>query len=144
MRPFVIETRAVLSELDLVVAKLADVAREAKLNPNLEFIMQLSCEEVFSNICSYAFSDNETDKLTESGRVQINVLVDSDSIQIVFRDNGRYFDPLIETNPDLESSVANRMIGGLGLHFVRHYMDLVAYQRIDDQNVFSMKKNIKQ
>ena len=44
---------------------------------------------------------------------------------------------------NVEDYVAKRSIGGLGIHLIRHYMDEVSYQRTNDQNVLTMKKNLK-
>ena len=37
----------------------------------------------------------------------------------------------------------NGVIGGLGIHLIRHYMDEVSYERKDGQNVLTMRKRIK-
>ena len=41
---------------------------------------------------------------------------------------------------DVDSLVKNGVIGGLGIHLIRHYMDIVTYERKDGQNVLTMRK----
>jgi sigma-B regulation protein RsbU (phosphoserine phosphatase) len=41
---------------------------------------------------------------------------------------------------DVDSLVKNGVIGGLGIHLIRHYMDTVTYERKDGQNVLTMTK----
>ena len=58
------------------------------------------------------------------------------------RDEGAPFDPTTK-EVDVDSLVKNGVIGGLGIHLIRHYMDTVTYERKDGQNVLTMKKIIK-
>ncbi len=55
-------------------------------------------------------------------------------------DNGMAFDPLQKSAPDLESSLEDRPIGGLGVFLVLEFMDDVTYQRDGEWNRMSMLK----
>ena len=48
--------------------------------------------------------------------------------------------PQTEKEVDVDSLVKNGVIGGLGIHLIRHYMDTVTYERKDGQNVLTMTK----
>ena len=50
-------------------------------------------------------------------------------------DDGKPFDPFSDAPPpDLDSSVADRPTGGLGIHLVRRLMDEAHYRREDGGN----------
>ena len=56
-------------------------------------------------------------------------------------DNGRPFDPLNDApEPDLDSGVADRAVGGLGVHLVRTMMDEMRYRRDRGRNHLTLVK----
>ena len=59
----------------------------------------------------------------------------------VVSDDGIAFDPLEVPPPDLESSLEDRPVGGLGVHFMLTLMDEVTYRREGDRNVLTMRKS---
>ena len=63
-----------------------------------------------------------------------------DALQAEVEDDGRPFDPLTVAPPDRTAPLAERKIGGLGIHFVRNLMSDVAYQRIGDRNRLVLTK----
>ena len=57
-------------------------------------------------------------------------------------DHGIAFDPTLRKDPDITLSAEDRPIGGLGIFLIKKIMDEVSYQRVDERNVFIMKKKI--
>jgi serine/threonine-protein kinase RsbW len=57
-------------------------------------------------------------------------------------DDGRAFNPLEAAAPNLDASIDERPIGGLGIHLVRSVMTSVEYRRQDGRNVLTMKKKL--
>ncbi len=57
-------------------------------------------------------------------------------------DDGAPFNPLNYPEPDLTSVLAERPVGGLGIHLVRHLMDRLQYQRVADQNILILTKRL--
>jgi sigma-B regulation protein RsbU (phosphoserine phosphatase) len=98
--------------------------------------VRLAVEEAVVNVMNYAFP--------EGVRSTILLEVDADDEVVTFelRDEGAHFDPTTK-EVDVDSLVKNGVIGGLGIHLIRHYMDTVTYERKDGQNVLTMKKIIK-
>jgi sigma-B regulation protein RsbU (phosphoserine phosphatase) len=98
--------------------------------------VRLAVEEAVVNVMNYAFP--------EGVRSTILLEVDADDEAVTFelRDEGAPFDPTTK-EVDVDSLVKNGVIGGLGIHLIRHYMDTVTYERKDGQNVLTMKKIIK-
>jgi anti-anti-sigma factor len=56
--------------------------------------------------------------------------------------HGQAFDPLQAPLPDLTADLAERQVGGLGIHFIRSLMDAVAYDRRDGRNRLRMVKRL--
>ena len=104
--------------------------------PAMAFQVELTLEELCVNIVNYGFADDNDGHAIE-------LIVDSDSTALTMEiiDNGRAFDPLTETpEPDLDSAVGERPIGGLGVHLVKTYMDELEYRREDGRNHLKMVK----
>jgi anti-sigma regulatory factor (Ser/Thr protein kinase) len=57
-------------------------------------------------------------------------------------DDGRPFDPLSVPPPDLEKPIAERMVGGLGIHFIRNIMTEVSYSRAAGHNRLMLKRSL--
>lgn len=86
--------------------------------------VNLSLDELITNVVSYGYED--------SGEHEIRVtLTEQDGmLEVVLEDDGVAFNPLSEApEPDLNASVEERRIGGLGVHFVKSLMDEVSYER---------------
>lgn len=66
-----------------------------------------------------------------------------DSSSYIFRliDDGKMFDPTAAAEPDITLSADDRAIGGLGIHIVRKFMDLMSYEHRDGKNIVTLVKN---
>jgi sigma-B regulation protein RsbU (phosphoserine phosphatase) len=62
-------------------------------------------------------------------------------IAMTICDNGPEFDPLSREPPNLAADIAERDVGGLGIHLVRALADDCRYERIDDHNVLTIRLN---
>lgn len=96
--------------------------------------IDVASEEIFANIANYAYEG-------EPGEVTIRVRGEGDSAVIEFRDRGIPFNPLEKPDPDVTLPAEEREIGGLGIFMVKKSMDDVAYQRENDENVLTIRKN---
>ena len=67
----------------------------------------------------------------------------NDSLVFTITDKGKAFDPTKVEEADVTLSAEDRQIGGLGIYIVKNIMDEVTYQRVDVQNVLTLKKVIK-
>lgn len=96
--------------------------------------IHLACEEIIMNIVSYAYPDDV------EGYVKIQIESDDKAITISFIDSGVAFDPLAKEMPDTSIPLEDRDIGGLGIFLTQQTMDDVTYQRVDDKNILTIKK----
>jgi anti-sigma regulatory factor (Ser/Thr protein kinase) len=60
-----------------------------------------------------------------------------------FEDRGREFNPLEIAEPDLETPIEDRQLGGLGIHLVKNMVDLAEYRRDGDRNILLLRKTKK-
>ena len=97
--------------------------------------LALSLDEAMTNTIAYAWP--------EGGAHELMLVLDvADGLAVaVLSDDGIAFDPLEIPPPDLESSLEDRPVGGLGVHFMKTLMDEVTYRREGDRNVLEMRKS---
>ena len=76
------------------------------------------------------------------GIIEIEALIKDNSLTFKVMDSGKPFDPTSVPEVDVTKDLADRPIGGLGIHLVRKIMDEVRYSREDGRNIFTMIKNI--
>ncbi|MCR5323115.1 MAG: ATP-binding protein [Lachnospiraceae bacterium] len=97
--------------------------------------MQIAVEEIFVNIASYAYPDDDR------GDVVIECAVDDGYAVMRFRDLGIPYDPLKKDDPVI-GDPKGMTIGGYGIFMVKQIMDQVEY-RYDDltkENILTMRK----
>ena len=122
-------------ELTRLAAAIEDMAEAEDWPADLAFQINLCLDELTTNVVKYAHADDGTRK------IHITLASEPDLITIEMMDNGPPFDPLHDApQPDLEASLEDRRIGGLGIHFVRTLMDEVRYRREQNRNHLTMIK----
>lgn len=118
------------SVTDFVTDQLGENA-----DSRLCFELELICEEIFINICSYAYGDNIGTAEIEAGTL-------SDSIVIKFIDSGKEFNPLEKADPDINAPLEERNIGGLGIFMTKKLSDKLSYERYDGKNILTIVKKL--
>lgn len=132
-----LEVPASLDQLTGIQERVAAFGESQDWSVEMLFQIELTLEEICVNIVNYGFED-------DGGEHMIEIIVDSEteSLTMEIVDNGRAFDPLTETpEPDLDSAVGDRPIGGLGVYLVKQYMDELDYRRSDGRNHLKMIKH---
>lgn len=76
-------------------------------------------------------------------RIEILVATGGEELIATMTDEGRAFDPLSVPPPDVHAPLAERELGGLGIHLVRSLMDRVDYRREGGKNVLTLTKRIR-
>ena len=127
---------AKVENLDNVLGFMEDELLSHGCSMKLVMPINISLEEMFVNIASYAYEP-------ETGDATITVDFEGDDVIIQLRDTGMEFDPLAKVDPNINASAEERDIGGLGIYMVKKYMDHCEYERKDNTNIFTMRKKIK-
>ena len=93
-------------------------------------------EEIGTNIVKYGY-EHEGKK-----DIRITLTSESHALSMEILDDGKPYDPFAEAPPpDLDSSVEERPIGGLGVHLVQKLMDEAHYRREDGMNKVTLIKH---
>ncbi|WP_058195673.1 ATP-binding protein [Xanthomonas translucens] len=72
---------------------------------------------------------------SEQPPVEVLLQVDSGALVLEFHDSGPAFDLRAAPAPDLDADIAQRPIGGLGLHLVRQLADHIDYRHHAGRNI---------
>ena len=113
-----------LEEFQRFESAFTDFARSQHFSDEVIYAIQLSVDELFTNIVSYGYDDSQTHT------VKFVINVTQDEVQIEIIDDAKPFNPLDDA-PDvnLDLSVEERKIGGVGIHLVKSLMTEVSYVR---------------
>lgn len=91
--------------------------------------LALALEEVFVDICHYGYPEGDP------GTIELRAWGEDDRFVLEIADQGRPFDGQSLPDPDVEASLEDRPIGGLGWYLVRRMVSTLEYQRRDGCNV---------
>ncbi|MBR5572805.1 MAG: SpoIIE family protein phosphatase [Oscillospiraceae bacterium] len=94
--------------------------------------LMVALDEIYSNIVRYSGA-------TEA---QVRLKKEEDTVQLIFSDNGKPYNPLDAEEPDVTAAAEDRAIGGLGIFMVRKMMDNVEYMYKDGQNVLTLTMKV--
>lgn len=121
-----------MAEFERVKAEILQlpIPRERQLN------LCLAAEEVFVNICSYAFPGGAP----ESEKVRFD-LTCSDRVEMRFTDGGMQFNPLDDVQ-DADDYDPDTQIGGLGTLLYVSLTDGANYEYSDGKNILTLYMNI--
>lgn len=125
---------------------VSDGAREAGLDDDAVFHVELCCDEASTNIIEHAYGAED------AGDITVAYEYDELAFTVRLQDNGRSFDPanvpppplpsVMDNAPPPEEIVDSLQVGGLGIHFIRNLMDEVRYEFSPSGNTLIMVKNI--
>ncbi len=124
-----------LEELVDILSYLEHELEEVDAPIKVAVAMDIAVEEMYVNICHYAYEQDDI-----GGPSEVNVTTTPNSVEVEFIDWGKEFNPLEKADPDVTLDAEDRNIGGLGIFMVKKSMDEVSYRRDGDKNVFVMKK----
>lgn len=122
------------ADLPRIQSAIGEFSREQDWPPDIEFQVDLVLEELVLNVVNHGSRGGE-------GEINIELVSDPEAVVIQLIDDGRPFDPLTDApEPDTESGIEDRAVGGLGIHLVRTMMDDVTYRREENKNHMRLVK----
>jgi len=95
---------------------------------------ELIAEELLTNVVRAA-------NLGGDGEMSVELALTRADILMTIRDNGPAFDPLSRPSASVDVEIADRDVGGLGIHLVRELADDCRYARVDGRNVLTIRMN---
>ncbi|MEG0499990.1 MAG: ATP-binding protein [Rikenellaceae bacterium] len=125
-----------MAEIGRLEFFVEEIGLELILSTEIIMNINLALEEAIANIIMYAYPPQTEHDIT--------LKVTSNSSQLVFllTDEGISFDPTKASVVDMSAPIDERQIGGLGIFLIRQIMNEVTYERIDNTNKLTMKKNL--
>jgi len=97
--------------------------------------IQLILEELFTNIVNHGFTDKEEHE------IEIELSCCKGDMVIRIEDDGDPFNPMNQSSPDTRCAIEERLVGGLGIHFVKCFIDSCSYERKNNKNIMTLKKS---
>ena len=125
-----------IREISRLEGFIAGIAAEKQLDSSTAMSLNLALEEAVTNVINYAYPPGT------KGTGEIRATVGEHTLQFTLTDEGTPFDPTSSPEVDISLDVAQRRIGGLGIHLVRQIMDVVRYECRNGKNILTMIKNI--
>ncbi len=111
---------------------LAQSSKNLELNQNIVDKLNLISEELYTNIFSYAYANNE-------GEIEVQLIKDTYNLTIIFADKGIPYNPLEKPDPDVTMPPESRDAGGLGIFIVKNSVDEISYGYLNNTNTLTMK-----
>ncbi|MCR5409663.1 MAG: ATP-binding protein [Lachnospiraceae bacterium] len=136
---------AELEKLEAVQDFVEAIMEEGGAGMKVICTVNIAVEEMFVNVCHYAYGEDGGEVKVEAGIISQSGLSDNEgakAIRIRLTDSGIPYDPLAKEDPDITLPAEERPIGGLGIYMVKKSMDRVSYEYKDGKNIFTMEKGI--
>jgi phosphoserine phosphatase RsbU/P len=110
---------AILASRDVVPERISDV--------------ELIVEELLTNVLRAGGA-----QLGSGLHLSVDCALTASEIAMTLTDDGPRFDPLVRESPNLDADIADRAVGGLGVHIVRQLADSCRYSHVDGRNVLEI------
>jgi anti-sigma regulatory factor (Ser/Thr protein kinase) len=134
-KKLLVELRNNITEVGRMSETIDEFCASNKLPPDTGFALNLSLEEVLTNIIKYAYDEND------EHIILVRLYINQGQVYIEVEDDGKPFNPIEVEPPDIHKPIDERPIGGLGIHLVKNHMDSLDYRRNGDRNLLIMTKN---
>lgn len=115
---------------------LKTFAAEHHLPAKVRQAVDLALEEHLTNVMRYAYAD------TACHEIRIHLSCDARTLHVEVEDDGRAFNPVEAPAVDTSIPLEQRPIGGLGIHFMRQFMDTLEYRHEGGRNILRMTKRL--
>lgn len=134
---FTLRIPAKVDQLHEVLAFIDTHLEECGCPLKTQMQIDVSVEELFVNIASYAYQSGNGE-----AEIIMTIVEDPREVEFEFRDGGIPFDPVNKQDPDVTLSAEERQIGGLGIYMVKKYMDEIRYTRENGFNILTIRKKL--
>ena len=124
-------------EIRTIQVALEEFSEQQNLPSEVLFQTQISLEEIFTNVVSYAHDDDQEHE------VEIIFSREGETVTVEILDDGHPFNPLQDAPElDVKISLADREIGGAGIRLAKQLMTELRYQHDGVRNHLTMIKEI--
>lgn len=125
------------TDIPRVAALVDKLCDEHAVAADVRADIQVALDEALANVIAHGHPGG--------GKHAIRVALDvrDDIFEAIVEDDGVAFDPLDVPSPNLNLPLAQRMPGGLGVHFMRSLMTSVSYTRADGRNRLTLRRTLE-
>ena len=123
-------------ELDKIKAAVSKMSATTDCTQRNSKEINLILEELFTNVLKYGFDDDKEHD------INLSLSCDESVLLIRIEDDGKPFDFTATATPDTKCPIEKRYVGGLGIHFIKHFIDDFKYYRKKGKNIVVLRKNI--
>ena len=120
--------------LEKIAELVQQAAQELGLDSCAAYAVETAVDEACSNIIEHAYGGEN------KGKIELTYSIEGNELIITLRDNGKRFNPKRVSSPNLNAPLKNRQAHGLGLFFMRQWMDEIRFERVKGYNVLTMVK----
>lgn len=113
---FDLSVKARLENLKAVRSYIDRVGAELGVNEQALGDLRLVVDEAVTNVVHYGYEDLE-------GIVEVHMQRDGDSVVIRIRDQAKTFNPSHIENPQLDTALKDRDLGGMGIYLIKKMTD---------------------
>ena len=133
---FKLEVEASLENLSVISSFISEAMKQAKIDAAIIPKVLLAVDEACTNIVLYAYPERK-------GYIRLACWLNHDDFVISIEDKGKPFNPCSVPPPELDVNLDDRRVGGLGIYFMRKFMDEISY-KYDPKtgNQLTMRKHI--
>ncbi|MCA1953723.1 MAG: ATP-binding protein [Anaerolinea sp.] len=122
------------------LAEIATFVRQVSIaagfDSNTVYQIETAVDEACSNIIEHAYGGEHR------GDIECQCEITAHSLTITLKDHGKPFRPDKIAAPDLKAPLKKRQAHGLGLYFMRQWMDEVHFEFMDGVNVLTLIKHL--
>jgi serine/threonine-protein kinase RsbW len=122
-----------IAEIPVVSSWLEEIMKISGFSAEAILDTQLAVEEAITNVINHGYKKT-------GGEIIVSSMISPDLIELQITDTAPRFDPLSFPEPELDSTVEDREVGGLGIFLIRQVMDEVSYRYEDGKNILSLTK----
>lgn len=99
--------------------------------------IETAVDEACSNIIEHAYGPER------SGEIEVSILTEPNKISITLTDYGEPFNPEYVKKPNLNTDLKKRDDHGLGIYMMKQWMDVVNFTTLDNKNILTLVKYLK-
>ena len=128
-----IDLRPDLAALEDLSAAIESYADAQGISAGDAMRLNLVLDELFTNAVDYGCQP-------EGSFITVDLTREEGQTLVRMEDSGIAFDPTDIPPPDLEASLEERPIGGLGLHFLMTFMTDLSYRNENNRNCVTFRQ----
>lgn len=125
-----------IQSLNNIAEFIERFGEENNLSLKTTFELNLILDELITNTIHYGYSDSDVHF------IDIFIEIENNNVNLKIIDDANEFNPIEKEEVDLEISLEEKKIGGLGIHFIKQKADNISYERKENKNILQITKKL--